>query len=373
MESSTMSLRGSERAESRFNGLPPIELLPDEKTPDGFVPFREMVASLSGETCQVIVGDDAQGGMLAVDLDDMPHIVACGTGGGGHTVFLDGVVKSLLMRSSPSEVRLVLIDPKRCDFCFPTLPHECIPRSMNAREWVATFRWAAQEANRRRLLFQEAGAKDYPSYREVICSKRAREGGCFSPELPEYLPRVVIMVSDIRRLVEFASSEMEQRVSSLIGDGESTGIHLIATTRSSYGLERQKRWLSSINCQIVLPERNEDEPPSYEGERPLSRGELLMIKGAADGSVVRGHLPYVMSRADLRLMATFWTCLAETARWPGRIESLCEAIELERNGRIREQQEADKTELLHALEERVDEDDYRREAIDALGLNRPFN
>ena len=159
MESSTMSLRGSERAESRFNGLPPIELLPDEKTPDGFVPFREMVASLSGETCQVIVGDDAQGGMLAVDLDDMPHIVACGTGGGGHTVFLDGVVKSLLMRSSPSEVRLVLIDPKRCDFCFPTLPHECIPRSMNAREWVATFRWAAQEANRRRLLFKSGSER----------------------------------------------------------------------------------------------------------------------------------------------------------------------------------------------------------------------
>lgn len=373
MESNTMSLHGSERVESRFNGLPPIELLSDEKTPDGFVPFREMVASLSGEACQAIVGDDAQGGMLVVDLDDTPHIVACGTIGGGQSMFLGGVVGSLLMRSSPSEVRLVLIDPKRCDFCFPTLPHECAPRPIDEREGVAAFRWAAQEANRRRLLFQEAGAKDYPSYREVVCSKRAREGGCFSPELPEYLPRVVIMVSDMRRLMKFAGSEMEQCISSLVGDGESTGIHFIATTHSSYGLERQKRWLSSVNCQIVLPEPNEAGSPSYEGERPLSRGELLMVKGAADGSVVRGHLPYVMTFADLRLMATFWTCLAETARWPGRVESLCEAIELERNGRIREQQEADKTELLHALEERVDEDGYRREVIDALGLSRPFN
>lgn len=372
MESNTMNLYGSERAESRFNGLPPIELLPDEKTPDGFVPFREMVASLSGETCQVIVGDDAQGGMLAVDLDDMPHIVACGTVGGGHTEFLDGVVRSLLMRSSPSEVRLVLIDLLRCDFCFPTLPHECAPRPIDEREGVAAFRWAAQEANRRRLLFQEAGAKDYPSYREVICSAQKRSGGCFSPDLPGYLPRVVIM-GDILLLMKFAGSEMEQCISSLVGDGESTGMHFIATTHSSYGLERQKRWLSSVNCQIVLPEPNEAGSPSYEGERPLSRGELLMVKGAADGSVVRGHLPYVMTFADLRLMATFWTCLAETARWPGRVESLCEAIELERNGRIREQQEADKTELLHALEERVDEDGYRREVIDALGLSRPFN
>lgn len=372
MESNTMNLYGSERAESRFNGLPPIELLPDEKTPDGFVPFREMVASLSGEACQAIVGDDAQGGMLVVDLDDTPHIVACGTIGGGQSMFLGGVVGSLLMRSSPSEVRLVLIDPKRCDFCFPTLPHECAPRPIDEREGVAAFRWAAQEANRRRLLFQEVGAKDYPSFREVICSAQKRSGGCFSPDLPGYLPRVVIM-GDMLLLMKFAGSEMEQCISSLVGDGESTGIHLIATTHSSYGSERQKRWLSSVNCRIVLPERNEDEPPSYEGERPLSGGELLMIKGAADGSVVRGHLPYVMSPADLRLVATFWICQAETARWPGRVESLCEAIELERNGRIREQREADKTELLHALEERVDEDGYRREVIDALGLSRPFN
>jgi len=178
-----------------------------------------------GGPLQLAIGKDVSGDNIIADLATMPHLLIAGSTGTGKSVCINALLMSILMRATPSEVRLILIDPKRIELSLYNLvPHLYVPVVTESKEAASALAWAVSEMDRRLKLLQKAGARNIGMYNTMA------HDGRLDPDV-EALPYLVIVIDELADLMMVAAKEVEDSICRLAQLARAAGIHLIVATQ----------------------------------------------------------------------------------------------------------------------------------------------
>lgn len=188
---------------------------------------------------QIAIGKDVEGHSIVSDLAKMPHLLIGGTTGSGKSVSINAMIMSILMRATPSEVRFIMIDPKRVEFTpYNGIPHLYVPVVTEAKEAASALSWGVAEMERRLKVFSKVGARNIGQYNAKVqeakaAEQRALEAG-EEPEHWEYddeLPYIVIIIDELADLMMNVGKEVEFSISRIAQLARAAGIHLIVATQ----------------------------------------------------------------------------------------------------------------------------------------------
>ena len=181
------------------------------------------------EPLQMAIGEDVDGNKICLDLAKMPHLLVGGTTGSGKSVALNSMIMTILMRTTPAEVRMILIDPKRVEFSlYNGVPHLLVPPVTEPKEAASSLRWAVAEMERRLKLFESVGARNIDLYNKMIADGSLTDdnGDC-----PEKLPYIVIVIDELSDLMMVAGKDVEDSIVRISQLARAAGIHLIVATQ----------------------------------------------------------------------------------------------------------------------------------------------
>ncbi len=184
----------------------------------------------------LLVGKDVAGNPVFSDLAAMPHLLIAGTTGSGKSVCLNSVILSILFMRYPSEVQLLLVDPKMVEFSlFKEIPHLISPVVTDMKKAAAVLEWAVNKMEERYALLASVGVKHINGYNKLGASEIKKrlnpEGDVDIDDVPFYLPHIVIVVDELADLMMVASNEVEGSVIRLSQKSRAVGIHLILATQ----------------------------------------------------------------------------------------------------------------------------------------------
>lgn len=190
------------------------------------VALRELIESdefaESKSKISFALGKDIEGNIIIGDIARMPHMIIAGTTGSGKSVCTNSIIMSILYKSSPKDVRLVLIDPKMVEFkTYDGIPHLLIPVVTDPRKAAGALAWAVQEMLKRYKLFADNNVRDIKGYNE-----RAKDTDGMEP-----LPQIVIAIDELADLMMAASNEVEDSICRLAQMARAAGMHLIIATQ----------------------------------------------------------------------------------------------------------------------------------------------
>jgi S-DNA-T family DNA segregation ATPase FtsK/SpoIIIE len=183
---------------------------------------------------EVAVGRDIDGKSVLVNLATMPHILIAGQTGAGKSSCINSIMTSILMRATPDQVRLILVDPKRVELTqYNRVPHLLTQVVTNPKKAANALAWAVKEMERRYELLEEVGVRDITGY------NAAYDRGELVPELGEEieyqrLPFILIVVDELADLMMVAARDVEESINRIAAKARAVGVHLaIATQRPS--------------------------------------------------------------------------------------------------------------------------------------------
>lgn len=178
---------------------------------------------------QVAIGEDVDGEKICVDLAKMPHLLIAGTTGSGKSVCLNAMIMTILMRATPAEVRMILIDPKRVEMSlYNGIPHLFVPPVTEPKEAASALKWAVAEMERRLKVFEGVGAKNIGFYNQMIQKgELTDEDG----NHPDEMPFIVIVVDELSDLMMVAGKDVEDSIVRIAQLARAAGIHLIIATQ----------------------------------------------------------------------------------------------------------------------------------------------
>lgn len=187
------------------------------------VTLREMLETedfkKSKSHLSIALGRDVAGKPIIIDLAKMPHLLIAGATGAGKSICINGIINSFLYQNSPSELRFILIDPKRVEFThYNDIPHLLTPVVTEADKTVNCLKWAVDEMERRYKLLSEHGSRDIISYNQ----KPGSEGK---------LPYIVIVVDELADLMMKSAKEVEGAIVRIAQMARAVGMHLIIATQ----------------------------------------------------------------------------------------------------------------------------------------------
>lgn len=176
---------------------------------------------------QIAIGKDVEGESIVSNLATMPHLLIGGTTGSGKSVAINGMIMSILMRATPSEVRMIMIDPKRVEFTpYNGIPHLYVPVVTEAREAASALSWAVAEMERRLKVFSGIGARNIGQY-----NAKVQKGLEISDAPAAEMPYIVIIIDELADLMMNVGKEVEFSISRLAQLARAAGIHLIVATQ----------------------------------------------------------------------------------------------------------------------------------------------
>ena len=188
---------------------------------------------------RIAIGKDVEGHCIVSDLAKMPHLLIGGTTGSGKSVSINAMIMSILMRATPSEVRFIMIDPKRVEFTpYNGIPHLYVPVVTEPKEAASALSWGVAEMERRLKVFSKVGARNIGQYNAKVQAaqaeaKAAQEAGEDLPEneLGDELPYIVIIIDELADLMMNVGKEVEFSISRIAQLARAAGIHLIVATQ----------------------------------------------------------------------------------------------------------------------------------------------
>lgn len=192
------------------------------------VVLREIVSSedfvKAKSPLTVALGKDIAGKVVIADIEKMPHILIAGSTGSGKSVCINSLIVSLIYKSSPKRVRLLLIDPKVVELgVYNKIAHLLIPVVTDPKKAAGALNWAVKEMLKRYKLFASVGARDLNSYNSQIASNKTQETGP--------LPQIVIIVDELADLMMAASKDVENSICRLAQMARAAGMHLVIATQ----------------------------------------------------------------------------------------------------------------------------------------------
>ncbi|MXP26345.1 DNA translocase FtsK [Altererythrobacter indicus] len=288
----------------------------------------------------IILGKDIAGEPVVADLASMPHLLVAGTTGSGKSVGLNCILLSLLYRFSPSECRMILVDPKVLELkSYDDIPHLLSPVVTEPHKSVRALKWAVEEMERRYRMMSSIGARNLGGFNERVkaaaakgkpLGRRVQTG--FDPDTGEelyeeeqldyeVLPQIVLIVDELADLMVTVGKEIEVLIQRLAQKSRAAGIHLImATQRPSVdvitGVIKANlptrisfNVTSRIDSRTILGEQG--------AEQLLGKGDMLYKP--TTGPLVRVHGPFV-SDEEVEAVADHWRKQGQ----PDYVESVTE-------------------------------------------------
>ncbi len=262
-----------------FSPIPGTSLvgieIPNEKSTPVFL--SDVLPFAQGGPLECAFGRDSEGKPIVVDLAGLPHLLVAGTTGSGKSVLLNSIIMSMLMRATPEQVRLIMVDPKRVEFTgYAGLPHLYVPVVTEPRQAASALQWGVTEMERRLKVFEHYKVRDIKTYNGNV------DGGKYADmeNPPKHMPYFVIVIDELADLMMVAGKDVETSIVRIAQLGRAAGIHLIvATQRPSAdvvtGLIRanidNRVALSvdnSLNSRIILDQKG--------AEQLLGRGDMLV-------------------------------------------------------------------------------------------------
>ncbi len=233
--------------------------------------FREKTSPLV-----FAVGKDIGGTPIVGDIDKLTHLLIAGTTGSGKSVCMNSLILSLLYKSSPEEVRLIMVDPKMIELgIYNGIPHLLIPVVTDPKKAAGALQWAVMEMLKRYRLIADSGMRDLTTYNRYA----ERTEGC------QKMPRLVILIDELADLMLVAAKDVEESICRIAQMGRAAGIHLvIATQRPSAdvitGLMKANipsriafSVDSALNSRIILDATG--------AEKLVGKGDMLFSGGGA--------------------------------------------------------------------------------------------
>ncbi|GMR02443.1 MAG: DNA translocase FtsK [Acidimicrobiia bacterium] len=174
----------------------------------------------------VSLGMDVSGTPRMLRLTELPHLLIAGATGAGKSSCINSLLTSLLMRSTPEEVRLILVDPKRVELGqYNDVPHLLTRVIANPKKAADALQWAVAEMDRRYDLLADAGVRDIDSYREK------HDAGGLDEEMFDRFPYIVIVVDELNDLMIVAGRIVEDSIVRIAQMARAVGIHLVLATQ----------------------------------------------------------------------------------------------------------------------------------------------
>ena len=194
--------------------------------------FRELIESeeLRSHPSKLAfaAGKDIGGKVIVADIAKMPHMLIAGTTGSGKSVFTNSIIMSILYRAKPSEVKLIIVDPKVVEFgVYNGIPHLLIPVVTEPRKAAGALNWAVVEMQDRYKKFAAWNVRDLKGYNKKVEDAGTDENG----EVIEKLPQIVIIIDELADLMMAAAKEVEEAICRLAQLARAAGIHLVIATQ----------------------------------------------------------------------------------------------------------------------------------------------
>lgn len=237
-----------------------------------FVTLRTMLSSPQMQNAKskltVALGLDVSGTPVVADIAKMPHVLIAGTTGSGKSVLINSFIASLLFRTTPSEVRLILVDPKRVELIgYNGIPHLLTPVIVDVDKILSALKWALSEMERRYKKFATANVRNIDGYNELAGFQA--------------LPYIVIIIDELADLMAYAPVEVEDSICRIAQMARATGIHLILSTQRPSVDVITGLIKANIPCRIafnvssMVDSRVIIDMPG--AEKLLGRGDMLYI------------------------------------------------------------------------------------------------
>ncbi len=167
------------------------------------------------------VGKDISGNVIVGNIAKMPHVLIAGTTGSGKSVCINSLILSLLFKSTPEEVRMIMIDPKMVELgIYNGMPHLYVPVVTDPKKAAGALQWSVVEMLKRYRLFSEAGVRELAGYNQLQ-----------KKEDKPTLPQVVIIIDELADLMMAASKEVEESICRVAQMGRAAGMHLVVATQ----------------------------------------------------------------------------------------------------------------------------------------------
>lgn len=262
---------GTIRIEAPIPGRSLVGIELPNKSPE-FVTIKKMLHSDEMQNhpskLAVSLGLDVAGKPLVADIARMPHVLIAGQTGSGKSVCLNAFMASILFRASPSEVKFILVDPKRVELTsYNDIPHLLTPVIVEPEKVISALRWTMSEMDRRYKLFAQAGVRNIDGYNQMSGFQA--------------LPYIVFVVDELADVMLVSPVEVEKAVTRIAQMSRATGIHMIlATQRPSVdiitGLIK-----ANIPCRIAFAVSSQVDSrvilDTQGAEKLLGRGDMLYL------------------------------------------------------------------------------------------------
>ena len=305
------------------------------------------------------VGKDAAGDVIVTDIAKMPHVLIAGSTGSGKSVCINTLITSIIYKAKPSEVKLVMVDPKVVELSvYNGIPHLLIPVVTDPKKAAGALAWAVQEMVNRYHLFAEKNVRDIAGYNEAL----EKEG------IEEKLPQIVIIIDELADLMMVAAKDVEDAICRLAQMARAAGMHLvIATQRPSVDVITgviKANIASRIAFAVTSGVDSRTILDSVGAEKLLGKGDMLFYpSGTIKPQRVQGAF---ISDGEVEKIVTF----LKNNGGPTYSDDILEKIE-----------KANSTEQELENDEEDDTDEFLMDAIDmavnmgqisASGLQRRF-
>ena len=190
------------------------------------VHFRDIIDSEAFANAEsklaMALGKDVAGEAVVTDIAKMPHVLIAGSTGSGKSVCINTLIASIIYKSKPSEVKMVMIDPKVVELSvYNGIPHLLIPVVTDPKKAAGALDWAVQEMVKRYSLFAEKGVRDIKGYNAEL---EKEDGG-------EKLPQIIIIIDELADLMMVAAKEVEDAICRLAQMARAAGMHLVIATQ----------------------------------------------------------------------------------------------------------------------------------------------
>jgi len=190
------------------------------------VPLRDVIESdefqHNNSKLSIALGKDVAGNVAIGNIAKMPHVLIAGSTGSGKSVCINTIITSIIYNAKPSEVKLVMVDPKVVELSvYNGIPHLLIPVVTDPKKAAGALAWAVQEMDNRYNLFAEKGVRDLKGYNSAV----EKEG-----ELGK-LPQIVIIIDELADLMMVAAKEVEESICRLAQKARAAGMHLVIATQ----------------------------------------------------------------------------------------------------------------------------------------------
>ena len=267
------------------------------------------------------LGVDIAGHPMIVDLAKMPHLLVAGTTGSGKSVGINAMILSILFKSSPKQVRLIMVDPKMLELSvYDNIPHLLTPVVTDMKEAASALRWCVNEMERRYRIMATLGVRNLAGFNTKINNAIEKGERLLDPlwkgENPpnlQSLPYIVVIIDELADLMMVVGKKVEQLIARIAQKARAAGIHLILATqrpsvdvltgliKSNIPTRMSFQVSSKIDSRTILDQQG--------AEQLLGHGDLLYLSPGS-GAPMRGHGAFVDDK-EVHRVASDWRARGE--------------------------------------------------------------